>query len=76
MNNMGNMWKKFKSFVVIFVSFTLFSNIFVFLGTAEASQTERNVPPSIRPVDGEKARFPKEKTDITPSGVKTYKLYQ
>ncbi len=73
---MGNMWKKFKSFVVIFVSFTLFSNIFVFLGTAEASQTERNVPPSIRPVDGEKARFPKEKTDITPAGVKTYKLYQ
>ncbi|HEY9124953.1 MAG TPA: hypothetical protein VIO15_11480, partial [Bacteroidales bacterium] len=76
MNNVGNMRKKFKSFIVIFVSFMLFSNVFVFLSTAKASQAERNVPPSTRPVDGEKARFPKEKIDITPAGAGTYKLYQ
>lgn len=73
---MGDIWKKFRSCIIVFVSFMLFSNVFVFLNVTEASQTERNVPPSTRPVDGEKARFPKEKIDITPAGAGTYKLYQ
>ena len=64
-----------KKLTVSLIVISLLLGIFSLRIQVTKADDERQVPPSTRPADGSKARYPKEKIDITPQDAKGYKKY-